>query len=192
MMNKSTISFLLLFLLPSLAMGLDSDKDAPVAIQADSTEINFRTGSRTLTGNVIIDQGTLHIEADKVIVKYKGNALDTATAWGKPVKFRQLPEGKKEEVHGEGRILKLEHAKNLVTLKDQAKLTQGSNTVNGRIIYYNTMTEKMTIKGQPRPKQQIASKKSGKAGKNDKGVEKKTTSTGRTRIIIQPGALKQP
>jgi len=196
---RLTMSALLCLLLPGMAMALKSDRDAPVAIQADSTEIDFRNGTRTLTGNVVIDQGSLHIEADRVIAVYKGNRLDTATAWGRPVKFRQLPEGKKEEVYGEGRMLKLEQAKNLLTLKDDAMLTQGENTVNGRVIYYNTVTEKMTIKGQPRPPRKKTAatvsntgSKGRTAAREDKAIQKKATSGGRTRIIIQPDTIKKP
>jgi len=180
------ISALCLFM-PGPGMALDSDKDAPIAIQADSTDIDFRSGTRTLTGNVVIDQGTMHIEADKVIVKYAGNQIDTAQAWGKPVKFSQLPEGKDEEVRGQGMTLTLEQAKNLVTIKDNAKLVQGINTITGQVIYYNTLTSKMTVKGKTRS----TLEKSTAEGKI-KGVESKTSSSGRTRVIIQPGAMKKP
>jgi lipopolysaccharide export system protein LptA len=187
MTRFSTMIATLCLFLPLSGMALDSDRDAPVAIQADTTDIDFRTGTRTLTGNVVIDQGSMHIEADKVIVQYDGNKLDTATAWGKPVRFKQLPEGKDEEVHGEGLMLKLEQKKNLVTLKDKARLSQGDSKANGRVIYYNTVTSKMTIKGQPRGQQKTAA-----AAKPGKAVEQETAAGGRTRIIIRPDTIKQP
>ena len=177
----------LFLFVPGSSMALDSDKEAPIAIQADSTDIDFRSGTRTLTGNVIIDQGTMHIEADKVVIKYAGSEIDTAHAWGKPVKFRQLPEGKDEEVKGQGLTLTLEQAKNLVTIKDNAKLVQGVNTITGQVIYYNTLTSKMTVKGKTRS----TLEKSAAQGKI-KGVESKTSASGRTRVIIQPGAIKKP
>lgn len=173
--------------LPASAVALDSDKDAPISIQADTTDIDFRSGTRTLTGNVIIDQGSLHIEADKVIIDYAGDQIDTATAWGKPVKFRQIPEGKDEEVKGQGLTLKMEQKKNLVTIRDNARLTQGTNTITGQVIYYNTQTSKMTVKGKTRSELE----KSAAQGK-PKGIDATTSSSGRTRVIIQPGALKKP
>ena len=60
----------LLFSGPVVA--LDSDKDAPVSINADTTDIDFRTGKRVLTGNVDVSQGTLNIKADKIVLIYKG------------------------------------------------------------------------------------------------------------------------
>lgn len=170
----------------SNAQALDSDKNAPVTINADTTSIDFRTGQRVLTGNVEITQGTLNIRANKVVLIYKGDDIDTATAHGKPVKFKQMPEGQTVMVHGEGKTLKLKQAKNLITLTENAKITQGSNTITGRVIYYNTQTSKMTVKGQSSAKQKTSAKKttSGKAA-----VSK--NASGRTRIVIQPGSIKK-
>jgi len=170
------------------AIALESDKNAPVAIDADNTSIDFRTGKRVLTGNVEITQGTMNIKADKIVLIYKGDDIDTATAYGKPVKFKQLPEGHKEMVYGEGKTLKLEQAKDLITLKKNAKLTQGANIAMGKIIYYNMKTSKMTIKGQSSGKKK---KTSGtKQSPTSKTAGKKSES-GRTRIVIQPGSLKK-
>ena len=170
----------------SNALALDSDKNAPVTINADTTSIDFRTGQRVLTGNVEITQGTLNIRANKVVLIYKGDDIDTATAYGKPVKFKQIPEGQTEMVHGEGKTLKLKQAKNLITLKDNAKITQGSNTITGKVIYYNTQTSKMTVKGQSAASQ----KASAKQATSDKAAVSKKES-GRTRIVIQPGSIKK-
>ena len=170
----------------SNAQALDSDKNAPVTINAETTSIDFRTGKRVLTGNVEITQGTLNIMANKVELVYKGDDIDTATAYGKPVKFKQMPEGQTEIVYGEGKTLMLKQAKNLITLKDSAKITQGSNTITGKVIYYNTRTSKMTVKGQSAASQKASAKKSssGKATASKKD-------SGRTRIVIQPGSIKK-
>ena len=45
------------------AVALDSDRDAPVAIDADTTDIDFRTGTRTVSGNVDITQGSMNIRS---------------------------------------------------------------------------------------------------------------------------------
>jgi len=179
-------------LVSSLAVALDSDKNAPIAIDSDSTSIDFRTGKRVLTGNVEVSQGTLNIKADKIVLTYKGNELDTVTATGKPVKFKQLPEGSKEMVYGESITLKLEQAKNLITLKKKAKITQGANVITGKVIYYNMKTSKMTIKGQSSgKKKKTSSAKKAEAGKKAESSSAKESSSGRTRIVIQPGSMKK-
>ncbi len=175
-------------LFSSHAIALDKDKNAPVTIDADTTSINFRTGQRVLTGNVEITQGTLNIKADKIVLIYKGDDIDTATAYGKPVKFKQLPEGHKEMVYGEGHKLKLDQAKDLITLTENAKVTQGSNIITGKVINYNMKTSKMTIKGQSSGKK----KKTGDTKSSASGKESaRKTGSGRTRIVIQPGSMKK-
>jgi lipopolysaccharide export system protein LptA len=173
----------LLCSVPSSA--LDSDKNAPVAIKADTTSIDFRTGKRVLTGNVEVSQGTMYIAADKIVLVYAGDKIDTATAYGNPVKFRQMPEGQTELVHGEGKKLLLEQAKNLVTLIKNAKLTQSGSVITGKVIYYDTLTSKMTVKSESSGSQE---KTAGNKKKADKAAESKTES-GRTRILIQPGSM---
>lgn len=186
LLNSSLVLAGLLF--SSIAVALDKDKTAPVTINADTTNIDFRTGKRVLTGNVDITQGTLNIKADKVVLIYKGDDIDTATAYGKPVRFKQLPEGHTEVVRGEGKTLELKQAKDLITLKNNAKITQGTNTITGKVIYYNTKTSKMTVKGQSSAKQKSTT--AGKEKSPSKTVDKKTDS-GRTRIVIQPGSMKK-
>jgi lipopolysaccharide export system protein LptA len=186
LLNSSLVLAGLLF--SSIAMSLDKDKSAPVTINADTTNIDFRTGKRVLTGNVDITQGTLNIKADKVVLLYKGDEIDTATAYGEPVRFKQLPEGHTEVVRGEGKTLELKQAKDLITLKNNAKITQGTNTITGKVIYYNTKTSKMTVKGQSSVKQKSAT--AGKQKSPGKTSDKKTDS-GRTRIVIQPGSMKK-
>jgi lipopolysaccharide export system protein LptA len=159
----------------SMALALDKDKTAPVTINADTTNIDFRTGKRVLTGNVDITQGTLNIKADKVVLIYKGDDIDTATAYGKPVKFKQLPEGHTEIVYGEGKTL---------------EITQGTNIITGKVIYYNTKTSKMTVKGQTSTKQKSTTAGKQKSPTTTQSADQKTDS-GRTRIVIQPGSMKK-
>ena len=188
LLNTSLVLAGLLFC--SIAVALDKDKTAPVTINADTTNIDFRTGKRVLTGNVDITQGTLNIKADKVVLLYKGDDIDTATAYGKPVRFKQLPEGHTELVHGEGKTLELKQAKDLITLKNNAKITQGTNTITGKVIYYNTKTSKMTVKGQSSVKQKSTTADEQKSPATTKSADQKADS-GRTRIVIQPGSMKK-
>ena len=167
---------------------LDSDRNAPVAIDADTTDIDFRTGTRTVSGNVDITQGSMNIKADKVVLRYQGEQLESATAYGKPVRFKQMPEGQTEMVHGEGMTLKLQPQKDLVTLETSAKIRQGSNTMAGKVIYYNLKTSKMTVKGGTSTTGQAGAASATGSGSKEAGAK---TSSGRTRIVIQPGTLKK-
>ncbi|MEX2326148.1 MAG: lipopolysaccharide transport periplasmic protein LptA, partial [Pseudomonadales bacterium] len=47
---------------------LGTDRDQPINIQSDSAIVDEKNGVSTYLGNVTVDQGTLHISADKVEV----------------------------------------------------------------------------------------------------------------------------
>lgn len=118
------------------AMALESDKHQPVYIEADSVEINDRTGVRTYQGNVLMTQGSVRISADKVTVTKQEDGSDQVLATGAPVTFQQQREGEQELA--KGRALRVEYDMNsdIVKLYDQAELTQGKDKlVNDRITY---------------------------------------------------------
>ena len=169
----------------SNALALDSDKNAPVAIVADTTSIDFRTGKRILTGNVDVTQGSMNIKAAKIVLSYTDGILDKATAYGNPVKFKQLPEGHTVKVHGEGKKLVFESTKNLITLTKEAKIKQAKNVVTGKIIYYDTKTSKMTVKSNTTGEK----KNAGNNSKSSTAPTKTNPASGRTRVLIQPGEL---
>lgn len=118
------------------AAALESDKNQPVYIEADSVEINDRTGVRTYQGNVLMTQGSVRITADKVTVTKQEDGSDQVLATGAPVTFQQQREG--EQDLAKGRALRVEYDMNsdIVKLYDQAQLTQGKDKlINDRITY---------------------------------------------------------
>ena len=187
-LRKPAVSILTTITLITLSghvSALDSDKTAPVAADADTTSIDFRTGKRILTGNVVVTQGSMSIEAAKIVLEYKNSELDIATAYGNPVKFKQIPEGHTEHVFGEGKQLKLEQSKDLITLTKNAKLTQKGNVITGKVIYYNIKTSKMTVKSDTSAKKK---KTADSTVKESSKESVKKTKSGRTRVFIEPGS----
>ncbi len=142
------ISLLILSSNPALA--LKSDRNQPADIEADDTEIDFRTGKRTFTGNVIVVQGTLRIKADKVIANYKDGALVNVTAWGKLARFKSRPDGKPDDVEGLAKKIFVNQQNNTLTLTSSATLKQGINTARGQQIVYNMANDTLKIQGGSR------------------------------------------
>ena len=147
---KTTRRYIELLALVLLCVGpvhaLQSDREKPAVIEADEVELDFNTGERIYKGNVVVEQGTLLIKGDKMVVKYKEDKMETATAWGNPASFKQRPDGKDQDVLGKGRIIVLNQIQNTLTLTSNASLKQGTDWANGEIIIYNMDTDKMTIK----------------------------------------------
>lgn len=131
----------------SISYALSTDRNQPADIDADDVEINFKTGERTFTGNVRVIQGTLRIKANKIVANYKEGELMDATAYGSPAKFRQRPDGKPNDVEGEGKIIYINEKNNTLTLKNNASLKQGFDTARGQSIFYNMANDTLKVKG---------------------------------------------
>ncbi len=154
------------------AEALKSDRDQPAVVDADNIEIDFETGLRTYTGNVTVRQGSLLIRGDKLVVRYQDDVLQKATAYGRPARFRQRPEGKDEDVVGSARRLVLDEVNHKIHLYEDAVVQQGQNTVRSPVIHYDTQTGKVLIQGR--------------AG----GA--RPTPGGRARVIIRPKGAGGP
>ncbi|WP_353413333.1 lipopolysaccharide transport periplasmic protein LptA [Arenicella sp. 4NH20-0111] len=150
-------------LISSSALALKSDRDQPADIEAEDTLFDFKTGKRTFTGNVIVIQGTLRIKADKVVANYKDGELQNATAWGKPARFKQRPDGKPDDVEGRARKIYVNSLANTLLLTTRANLTQGGTSVNGESILYNMANDTLKVQGSDNKPSSIGT--GGKSGK---------------------------
>ena len=66
--------------LSPIALGKSSDRNQPMDVQADSTNALMEDNSdSTLTGNVVITQGTLEIKSDRAIIHRRSGDIDKVT-----------------------------------------------------------------------------------------------------------------
>ncbi|HIG36794.1 MAG TPA: lipopolysaccharide transport periplasmic protein LptA, partial [Oceanospirillaceae bacterium] len=80
---KSITSAILLsysLLASSTVAALDSDREQPIQIAADAAELNEGKGFSIYSGNVIITQGTMVIEASTVKITFDDNGIQTILA----------------------------------------------------------------------------------------------------------------
>jgi lipopolysaccharide export system protein LptA len=130
------------------ASALTSDRDQPAQIEADDTVIDFKTGVRTLTNNVLVVQGTLRLKADKLVTNYnKQGELVKAVADGSLARFKQRPDGQPDDVEGWAKKILVDYPTNTITLIGKAALKQGASTATGNKIVYNMATDKLRIMG---------------------------------------------
>lgn len=134
--------------LPLGAVALEGDRQQPIQVQADSVELDNRTGVSTYRGNVVLDQGTLHLEADLLKV-YRGNdELDRIEAEGRPVRLRQRPEGAAADVEGEALRLEYRAAQDRLLLEGSASVRQGGDLFSGERIEYDIVRSRVQASGQ--------------------------------------------
>jgi lipopolysaccharide export system protein LptA len=128
------------------------DREKPINYSADVGDVNYQTKVGTLTGSVIITQGTLSIRADKIVFRQNPDNSLSASAYGSPVSFRQKRDGVDEYYEGYAQRVEYDGAKELVELFDRALLRRGPDEIRSNYISYNAATELFKAEGRTETK----------------------------------------
>lgn len=128
---------LLGFLCCATAHALPTDRDQPIYVTADTATINDTTGITTYTGDVIVKQGSLLIEAAHVDIYRVDGEMDKLIAKGQLAHFRQQP--KKNEPFSDGWGLHMVYMMDdqMLTITGDAKVIQDKDTFTGKKIVYD-------------------------------------------------------
>lgn len=130
------------------AHGLKSDADQPIDIEADSAVMDEKEGVAVYQGGVIVTQGSIRIQGDKVTVYTNDeDAFDRALVEGRPARFRQLPDGEEEYIRARARTMEYFATKNLLHLITEAQVTQGGDVFSGARIDYDTERHRVKARG---------------------------------------------
>ncbi len=127
---------LLLGIANDRAMALPDDRQQPIRIRADQAIRDEKLGTTVYSGNVIMDQGSLHIEADRVTIYRLVEEADKIVAEGKPAHLQQRPEEGKGLMHARAGIIEYYKAEDRVHMRDDARIEQDGSTVRGNTIDY--------------------------------------------------------
>lgn len=133
--------FLLASLLPPLATADLSDREKPINLEADRMEVDDAKKVATLTGNVVVTQGTLVIRSDRMVITQDTDGFNKGIAYGNPATFRQKREGFDEYVDGQAQRMEYDGRNEKLELFDKAVVKKGSEEVRGNYISYNSRTE---------------------------------------------------
>ncbi len=129
--------FLLFALLPTgPATALEDDSEKPVYIEANSAYYDEKTDQSTYTGKVILIQGSLRVEADKLVAYSPGGEVKKVVAFGNPVRFWQKPEPD-EEIHGTARKAEYHLDREVIVLIGNAIVWQNGNKYTSDRIEYD-------------------------------------------------------
>lgn len=116
---------------------LPDDREQPIYIQSDRAERDERKGTTVYTGEVEVDQGSLHISADRVTISDANDQVSEIVATGAPAKMHQKPAQDREPVYARARTIRYDVAQDVLTLIEDASVTQEGTVVTGdRIVYY--------------------------------------------------------
>ncbi|HEX6929413.1 MAG TPA: lipopolysaccharide transport periplasmic protein LptA [Gammaproteobacteria bacterium] len=133
-MGTSHVIATVLLLVAATATG--SEADAPLTVEAASMEADRGKEISVFTGNVRVDKGSIHIEADEVRLRAHEGEVQEGTLIGAPVKFRQQPDDA-PLVEGEARRIEYDAVNRVVVLTGGAWVRQGTDEVRGETIRYD-------------------------------------------------------
>ncbi len=141
-LNLLLVSGLLALSLPALAVTGDSDQ--PVQVNSINQSLDMQGNVATFTGNVVITQGTIKIQADKVVVTRPGgdSKKTIVDAYGKPATFYQMQDNGKP-VNGSASKLHYNLAADSVELTGNAHVRQLGSNINGDRITYLVKQQKI-------------------------------------------------
>ena len=123
-------------LLCQWCLALPDDREQPIHISADEALRDEKKGVTVYSGNVQMDQGSMHIEADRVTIYHVEADADKIVAWGRPAKMRQQPDLEKGLVHAHALIIEYYQREQKVLLREEARIEQDGAIVTGDTIDY--------------------------------------------------------
>ena len=129
-------AILALLLIPGLAAALEEDREKPIRITADQAVRDEKQGFTVYEGHVEMVQGSLQIEADKIIIFHKSDQAERIVAEGVPAKMQQQPEPEKGMVFAEADVIEYLRREERVLLRQNARIEQDGSTVTGDSIDY--------------------------------------------------------
>ncbi len=131
------LMFLITWALAGDGWSLASDREQSITIHSDTAERNEGKGTTTYAGNVVMQQGSMRIDASKVIIYNNKNKVTKIVALGEPVRYQQKPNEQDGLVIAEARRLEYNIRKETLHLIDNASLQQEGTSLSGNRIDYD-------------------------------------------------------
>jgi lipopolysaccharide export system protein LptA len=135
-----SVAGMILLALPSPLPALQTDRQQPLEVNADTTDGTLGDGMATLKGNVEIRQGSLLIQSDIAEVEKVDGRVRRFELNGNPVHLQQ-------EIENEGLVtaeaLKIDYvvATGIVTLTGAADVVHPQYHISGEVLEYDMNTQ---------------------------------------------------
>src|SRR4029079_9883331 len=126
-----------------------ADREKNIEFQGDTGGGNAETKTGELVGHVIITQGTMSIQADRVTFKQNADNSLSATAYGNPVRFREKRDGADDYYEGYAQRIVYDVEKRFVELFENALLKKAGDEIRSNYISYSAATENFSAEGRP-------------------------------------------
>lgn len=153
------------------AMALDSDRNQPIHIEADSVSIDDQKQISRYQGNVKLTQGSIRATADEITLYADEAGPERMVMRGDPATFRQRPEGKEHDARGSARRIEHDSDAELTVFLGQARFWMDQDKFAGGRIEYDVRNDRVRAEGGAdagdRVRIVIQPKNAGDNGKDD-------------------------
>lgn len=153
----------------SVSWALPSDRTKPISLLADRFSFNEKSGAMTYSGNVVIEQGTMKLQAANIVATLNARKeVSVITATGSPTRFQQQVSANKGLAKGQANKIVYNAETGILTLSGNATLEQDGASIKGATLRYSMNKGDIEAVGAPSA----------------------TGSSGRVQIIIPPSSTK--
>jgi lipopolysaccharide export system protein LptA len=137
-----------LILIAGFLQALPQDKYETIKGRAATLTIDNKTGVATYSGNVNIQQGSLNIVAESLMVHRNAEGdVEKMVATGSPARFQQQPEADKGVITASAKSITYIPAKEYLRLVDNASVEQDGSVMSGATIDYDLVKEILKASG---------------------------------------------
>lgn len=144
------------YLAPALLLGLmllgqssahaeRADREKPITLEANKVTIDDIKRVQILEGSVILTQGTLMIQSDKIVVTEDQYGFQRGVAFGGKgglARFKQKREGSEEWIEGEAERIEYDTRTEVAELFHRAWIKSGQDQLKGEYIWYDAISER--------------------------------------------------
>lgn len=104
--------------------------------------LDFENGEWTVSGNVRIKAEGGSLSSDKAVVSFSNNLISRAVVTGAPAQFEQLRQDG-TTAHGRASTIAFEPGSGIVSLRENAWLSDGCNEIKGEELVYNIKQQRV-------------------------------------------------
>ena len=146
-LSRLVASLLLSFLLATMAHAASRDEDEPIRVDARSVEANDKTGTVVYSGDVLVEQGRLSIQADRIEITARKGKTELVRATGKPAKLRQRSDDDSGEIRAEAGRVDYHVALRKVDLVGHVALRRGEDLFTADVLHYDLDSKSLNAAG---------------------------------------------
>ena len=137
-----------LLLASASALALPSDRNQQISLLADHATYNEKTGMTTYSGNVIIEQGSMKLQAGSIVAQMnQSKQMSLVTASGSPAKFQQQLETNRGIARGEAKKIIYNADSGIITMVGDAYLYQDGGSIRGNTLKYSMNKGDIEVSG---------------------------------------------